>query len=78
MQNTVNQSLKPNWQKILSVVLAYPWVGSSLIFAGNIDDRTVPIWTNYLNSKFSVNGPTQEEWSRKRGNTADDLVEEDL
>jgi hypothetical protein len=49
-----------------------------MIFAGSVDDRTLPIWTNYLNSKFSVNGPTQEEWSRKRGNTADDLVEEDL
>jgi len=74
----VNQSLKLDWQIILYSVLIYLWVGSSLIFAGNVDDRTVPIWTNYLNSKFSVNGPTQEEWSRKRGNTADDLVEEDL
>ena len=47
-------------------------------WGGNVDDRTTGIWTNYLNSKFSINGPTQEEWSRKRGNTADDLVEEDL
>jgi len=78
MQNTVNQYFKPKRQKILSVVIAYLAVGSSMIFAGSVDDRTLPIWTNYLNSKFSVNGPTQEEWSRKRGNTADDLVEEDL
>ena len=74
----MNQFLKLDWQKILYCVLTYLWVGSSLIFAGDIDDRTVPIWTNYLNSKFSINGPTQEEWSRKRGNTANDLVEEDL
>ena len=78
MQDTVNQSIQPNWKKILSVVFACLWVGSSLIFAGSVDDRTLPIWTNYLNSKFSVNGPSQEEWSRNRGNTADDLVEEDL
>ena len=78
MQNTVNQSFKHNRQKILSVVIAYLAVGSSMIFAGSVDDRTLPIWTNYLNSKFSVNGPSQEEWSRNRGNTADDLVEEDL
>ena len=78
MQNTVNQYFKPKRQKILSVVIAYLAVGSSMIFAGSVDDRTLPIWTNYLNSKFSVNGPSQEEWSRNRGNTADDLVEEDL
>ena len=75
MQNTVNQSFKHNRQIIFSVVIAYLAVGSSMIFAGSVDDRTLPIWTNYLNSKFSVNGPSQEEWSRNRGNTADDLVE---
>jgi type II secretory pathway component GspD/PulD (secretin) len=78
MQNTVNQYFKPKRQKILSVVIAYLAVGSSMIFAGSVDDRTLPIWTNYLNSKFSIDGPSQEEWSRKRGNTSDDLIEEDL
>jgi len=42
------------------------------------DDRTVGIWTNYLNSKFSVNGPAQPGWSKARGQTADALVEDDL
>jgi len=78
MQNTVNQYFKPMRQKMLSVVIAYLGVGSSMIFAGSVDDRTLPIWTNYLNSKFSIDGPSQEEWSRKRGNTSNDLIEEDL
>ena len=46
----------------------------------DVDERTTGVWTNYLNSKFSVNGPNEEDWSRKlrRGQAADDLVEEDL
>jgi MSHA biogenesis protein MshL len=42
------------------------------------DDRTIGIWTNYLNSKFSVNGPKQPGWNKERGQTADALVEDDL
>ena len=74
----MKESLQLDWQKIRCFFLAYLWVGSSVIFAGSVDDRTLPIWTNYLNSKFSIDGPSQEEWSRSLGNTADDLVEEDL
>ena len=53
-------------------------IGWQAVLAENVDNRTLPLWTNYLSSKFSVNGPTQEEWSKKRGQVADDLVEEDL
>ena len=42
------------------------------------DDRTIGIWTNYLNSKFSLDGPKQPGWSKERGQTADALVEDDL
>ena len=54
------------------------WAVTGPVLAENVDNRTLPAWTNYLSSKFSVDGPTQEEWSRKRGKVADDLVEEDL
>ena len=42
------------------------------------DERTIGIWTNYLNSKFSIDGPQRPGWNKERGQTADALVEDDL
>jgi len=36
--------------------------------AANVDDRTVGIWTNYLNAKFSLSGPKSTGWSKERAN----------
>jgi type II secretory pathway component GspD/PulD (secretin) len=33
-----------------------------------VDDRTVCVWTNYLNSKFSLEGPKPTGWSKDRAN----------
>lgn len=41
-----------------------------------MDQRTLPAWTNYLNSKTSVRGPQGPGWSQARGSQA--LLEEDL
>lgn len=61
--------------RILAVVMA---VFGTAAWAADPDDRTIGIWTNYLNSKFSVNGPAQPGWNKERGQTADALVEDDL
>jgi MSHA biogenesis protein MshL len=42
----------------------------------DVDDRTLPIWTNYLNSKTSLNGPKGPGWKKGRGDQA--ILEEDL
>jgi MSHA type pilus biogenesis protein MshL len=61
----------------------YLGLGAFLFFSPQVwpvdpDDRTIGIWTNYLNSKFSLNGPKQPGWSKERGQTADALVEDDM
>lgn len=60
--------------KVFVGVLLLPGAGGAV----DIDDRTVGVWTNYLNSKFSLDGPEQPGWSNQRGQTADALVEDDL
>jgi MSHA type pilus biogenesis protein MshL len=42
----------------------------------DVDQRTLPAWTNYLNSKTSLRGPQGPGWSQARGAQA--LLEEDL
>ena len=42
----------------------------------DVDDRTLPAWTNYLNSKTSLNGPRGPGWKKGRGDQA--ILEEDL
>lgn len=51
-------------------------VGS--VHSADVDDRTLNVWTNYLNSKTSFNGPQDSNlgWDKQRGATA--LVEEDV
>lgn len=44
--------------------------------AADVDNRTTPVWTNYFNSKFSVNGPTSPGWKKNRGNQA--VMEDEL
>jgi len=49
---------------------------SGLVRAADVDDRTIPAWTNYLNSKTSLNGPKGPGWKKGRGDQA--ILEEDL
>ena len=42
----------------------------------DVDNRTIPAWTNYLNSKTSLNGPKGPGWKKGRGDQA--ILEEDL
>ena len=51
-------------------------LGSLSVQAVDVDQRTLPLWTNYLNSKTSLRGPQGPGWSQVRGNQA--LLEEDL
>jgi MSHA biogenesis protein MshL len=37
-------------------------------WAADVDDRTLCVWTNYLNSKFSLQGPKPTGWSKERAN----------
>ena len=37
-------------------------------WAADVDDRTLCVWTNYLNSKFSLEGPKPTGWSKDRAN----------
>jgi type II secretory pathway component GspD/PulD (secretin) len=37
-------------------------------WAADVDDRTLCVWTNYLNSKFSLEGPKPTGWSKERAN----------
>jgi type II secretory pathway component GspD/PulD (secretin) len=41
---------------------------SPLGWAADVDDRTLCVWTNYLNSKFSLEGPKPTGWSKERAN----------
>ena len=50
-------------------VVAFLWVlGAPLVWAADVDDRTLCVWTNYLNSKFSLEGPKPTGWSKERAN----------
>jgi len=42
----------------------------------DVDDRTIPAWTNYLNSKTAISGPKHPGWKKERGKDA--ILEEDL
>ena len=42
----------------------------------DVDDRTIPAWTNYLNNKTSLNGPKGPGWKKGRGDQA--ILEEDM
>jgi MSHA type pilus biogenesis protein MshL len=44
--------------------------------AVDVDDRTIPAWTNYLNNKTSLNGPKGPGWKKGRGDQA--ILEEDM
>ena len=44
--------------------------------AADVDDRTLCVWTNYLNSKFSLEGPKPAGWSKERANQ--NLAEDEL
>ena len=49
--------------------MAFLWVlGAPLVWAADVDDRTLCVWTNYLNSKFSLEGPKPTGWSKERAN----------
>lgn len=49
---------------------------SAGVWAVDVDDRTLPAWTNYLNSKTSLDGPKGPGWKKGRGDQA--ILEEDL
>lgn len=46
------------------------------MLAVDVDERTIPAWTNYLGSKTSFNGPQGTGWKKGRGDQA--ILEEDL
>ena len=50
--------------------------GTFSALALDVDERTLPAWTNYLNSKTSLQGPKGPGWSQARGAQA--VLEEDL
>jgi hypothetical protein len=52
------------------------WVLPGFLQAADVDDRTIGEWTNYLNSKTSLNGPKGPGWKKGRGDQA--ILEEDL
>jgi hypothetical protein len=52
------------------------WILPCGLRAVDVDDRTLPAWTNYLNSKTSLNGPRGPGWKKGRGDQA--ILEEDL
>ena len=52
------------------------WVLPGFLRAADVDDRTIGEWTNYLNSKTSLNGPKGPGWKKGRGDQA--ILEEDL
>ena len=49
---------------------------SPIGWAADVDDRTLCVWTNYLNSKFSLEGPKATGWSKERANQ--NLAEDEL
>ncbi len=49
---------------------------SPFVWAADVDDRTLCVWTNYLNSKFSLEGPKPTGWSKERANQ--NLAEDEL
>ena len=52
------------------------WVLPGFLRAADVDDRTIPAWTNYFNSKTSLDGPKGPGWKKGRGDQA--ILEEDL
>jgi len=62
--------------KIPGLILAVLGFGCGLSWALDVDERTLPAWTNYLNSKTSLRGPQGPGWSQARGTQA--VLEEDL
>lgn len=62
--------------KIPGLILAVLGFGCGLGWALDVDERTLPAWTNYLNSKTSLRGPQGPGWSQARGTQA--VLEEDL
>jgi MSHA type pilus biogenesis protein MshL len=52
------------------------WILPVVLRAADVDDRTIGEWTNYLNSKTSLNGPKGPGWKKGRGDQA--VLEEDL
>jgi len=63
-------------KKILRFGLLLWWILPGILWAADVDDRTIPAWTNYLNSKTSLDGPKGPGWKKGRGDQA--VLEEDL
>jgi MSHA biogenesis protein MshL len=63
-------------KKILRFGLLLWWILPGILRAADVDDRTIPAWTNYLNSKTSLDGPKGPGWKKGRGDQA--VLEEDL
>ncbi len=61
---------------MIRMVVAGGFCLSGGVWAVDVDDRTLPAWTNYLNSKTSLNGPKGPGWKKGRGDQA--ILEEDL
>ena len=59
----------------LAVALVAGW-GALPAGAVDVDNRTLPAWTNYFNSKTAFSGPKSPGWSKDRGDQA--ILEEDL
>lgn len=62
--------------KIAWKVLFFCLLAGGPLRAVDVDERTLPAWTNYLNSKTSIRGPQGPGWSQARGSQA--VLEEDL
>ena len=61
---------------VLRYVFLVCWILPCGLRAADVDDRTIPAWTNYFNSKTSLNGPKGPGWKKGRGDQA--ILEEDL
>ena len=61
---------------MIRMVVAGGFCLSGGVWAVDVDDRTLPAWTNYLNNKTSLNGPKGPGWKKGRGDQA--ILEEDL
>jgi MSHA type pilus biogenesis protein MshL len=60
----------------LPIGFLFCWILPCVLRAADVDDRTIPAWTNYLNNKTSLDGPKGPGWKKGRGDQA--ILEEDL
>jgi len=60
---------------VCAALLVLLWL-SVVSHGADVDDRTIPAWTNYLNSKTAISGPKHPGWKKERGKDA--ILEEDL